>query len=89
MINKKEILKKNYVTPDEYVLETLEESIESIYDDLLDLIPNEIKNKFDKFVEVNSFITDKKIEIAYKNGQDHGIITAKEMLLEELKNYKF
>lgn len=89
MYNKETILKKKYETPNEYVLETLQKDIENIYEELESLIPKEIEDLFNKYIEVQSYIHDLEVNLAFKNGQDLAYNSAKKILLEKLKNYEF
>ncbi len=89
MKSKKEILRKTYESPDEYVLEALEADEEEIFMGLFKSIPKEFKNEFNRFIEISTFISDSRIKLAYRNGVEDGLQKAKSSLLESLKDYEF
>lgn len=89
MLTNDKILKKTYSTPDEYVLETLEENEEIIFEELFINIPQELRQQFNKYIEIHSFISQKQIEIAYRNGQKDGFEMAKEIIIDYAKKVDF
>lgn len=89
MLTNDKMLKKTYSTPDEYVLETLEENEEIIFEELFKNIPQELTHQFNRYIEIHSFISRKQIEIAYNNGRKDGFEMAKEIIIDDIKKVGF
>lgn len=89
MLTNDEILKKIYDTPNEYVLEILEESEETVFEELYENIPEELRHQFNKYIEIHTFISEKQVEIAYYNGRNNGFEEYKEIFSEKLENINY